>query len=552
MRHKLPVFLLALLLAAATVRCVRLMPTGIATGDEALTALRSLGILEQGHGWTPYWNGEPDVHKPPLYYWMVAAGYQVLGVGEPAIRLPSMVAFLCLLALTYGLGRRVFDPWTGLVAALLAGLHPTLAAQSCVGMLDTTMIALSIGAACCLLRSERHPRWFLGWGLCCGLALLTKGEGAVPILLASFLYLLWVRLEAFRIPHLYGGLLLAAVLAGGWFGSQFVLHRDIFLKPHYRDFVDYRFKHSWRDTALYLKSLRYLWASWGGLAPFVVAAPLWVWLRELRRRRGDHGPTDAPSSPELSDRARGAALIALVGVVPLVMVSLVRQQKQWYMLPAVVPMALFAGRMTVGILRGEGRLAFRVLPGALLCVGLLLPNVCVGPPVLRWLAGAAVVAAVVLGVLRPSRPRTAGAAFSIGLVVATATGLSMANPLVNLLRPRDSVTSQRLAELLPTTDAMPGYMVVNFEDYPLNTLMFYTRRNSRMLRAFSRQSVPPGARYVGVLVKDRYRDFLRGLEVRVLAEHAGHEVVSIANASTEPITPCAPAEVAPEGDADAD
>ena len=543
LRQKLPVILLILLLLVAGLRCVQLLHPGIATGDEALVALRSLGLLEHGHGWTPYWNGAPDVHKPPLYFWLVAAGYKIFGVGEIAIRLPSMASFLCVLALTYVLGRRVFDPWTGLVAALFAALHPTLATQSCVGMLDSTMIALSLGAAWFLLRAEKRPRDFLWWGLCCGLALLTKGMGAVPIFLASLLFLLAVRRQAFAVPHLYAGLFLAAVVSGAWFGSQFAMHYDIFLKPYYSDIVDYRLKHSWRDTALFLKSLRYLWASWGGLAPLLFGAPLLAWFGEPRLRRNG-GPA--------TEGWREAVLIALVGLVPLAMVSLVRQQMPWYMLPAVVPMSLFAARIAVGLMQGRYPLALRILPCLLLAAGTRLPGVYSVPSVLPGLVGAAASLAAVLGLGRSDQLRqTGGVFFALGLALALASGLSVANPNVNMHRARDSEPLRHLAELLPATGAIPGPMIVNFRHYPLNSLMFYAHRNSVQLSGFSQQAVAPGARFVGVLAGGGCREFLQGLEVQSIGEYAGYEIISIWNPSSEAVVPVPPAPVAAAtGDAD--
>lgn len=538
MREKLPLLLLVLLLLGAGLRCFHQFHPGIATGDEALTALRAMGLMEQGRGWTPYWNGEPDVHKPPLYYWLVAAGYRILGVGEWALRLPSMAMFLGVLVLAYALGRRVFDPWTGLVAALLAARHPTLASQSCVGMMDTTMIAFSLCAAWFLLRAEERPRCFLGWGLCCGLALLTKGEGAVPILPASLLYLLALRRKAFRDPRLYVGLCLAAVVAGAWFGSQFVLHTDIFLKPHFEDMVGYRLKHSWRDTALYLKSLRYLWASWGGLAPFLAAAPFLAWFL-----------------PGTKAGRREAVLVALVGLVPLAMVSTVRQQMPWYMLPAVVPMALFAARIAVGLVQGGAPAALRLAPCVLLAAGAFLPGVYAGPPAVPgWVVASAILAAA-LGLARGEKlRRTGGAVFAAGLALALAGGgLSAANPTVNLHRARDSEPMRRLAELLPPAAELPGPMIVNFRHYPLNSLMFYARRNSEQLRPFSQRPVVPGAAYPGVLVGGGCREFLQGLEVRSIAEYAGHEIVSIRNAAAGPVVPVPPsAAPAPEAPAPAE
>lgn len=517
MHLKRPILLLLLILLAAGLRCANLYRPGLAMGDEALTALRTLGLVEQGHGWTPYWNGAPDVHKPPLYYWLVASGYRLFGVGVFAIRLPAMISFLVLLALTYGLGRRIYGAGTGLVAALFAALHPTLAAQSCVGMMDTTMIAFSLGAAWFLLNAEERPREYLGWGICCGLALLTKGEAAVPILPASFLYLLAVRRKAFREPRLYAGLALAVLLTGAWFGSQFVLHRDAFLQPHVADNVNYRFQHSWTEAAVYLKSLQYLWASWGGLAPLFFAAPVLAWFGEPR-----------------GHRPREALLIVLVGVVPLAMVSLVRQQMAWYMLPTVVPMALFAARVTVRLAGGGYPPALRLLPCALLAAGTWIPGAYRGPAALPGLVTAAAGLAAVLGLGRRERLRRAGGlVFAAGLAAAVVGGLSASNSHVNMQRARDSRSLRELAERLPSVAEAPGRMIVNFRHFPLNALMFHARRDSQLIREFSPQDVAPGTRRVAVLEGGGCREFFQGLDVRSVAEHAGFEILVVENIAPE-------------------
>jgi len=535
LRRWLPLGLLALLLLAAAWRGVQVFQPSITTGDEALVALRARGLVEQGHGWTPYWNGAPDVHKPPLYFWLVGIGYKVWGIQLAAVRVPALAAYLVVLALTFVLGRRVAGDWAGLLAALFAALHPTMAVQSSMGMMDSLMIALTLGGAWFLLRTDDSPRFFAGWGLCCGLALLTKGPGAVPILPVSLLYLLVARRSTFRQPWFYAALAGGLVLAGIWFGSQFLLNHDAFVKPYYSDIVGYRLKHSWTDTALYLKSVSYLWASWGGVAPLFFGAFVlpWLWMR---------GPA-----------ARGARdatlLVALAGAVPLVMVSLVRQQMSWYMLPAVPPMAIIAAWLTTRLLQRSAPLTLRLVAGALLAAGVWLPNVYARPT--AWPALVCVLAAVsMLAAVgrREAWQRLSGAAFGLGLAAALTGSLSLQNPHVTVMRLRDSseirVIAQRLGAVTPTGNPL----VVNFRHYKLNSLMFYAHQDSVQLKDFCQQPIAPGARYLGVLAGGECREFLRGLAVESLGEYAGYELVVIQNRGTEPVTPGLPPNV-PAGEA---
>ena len=545
MQRRIALLLLVLILAAAGWHCRRLYPDGLAAGDEALTALRSLGLMEQGRWWTPYWNGAPDLHKPPLYYGLAAAGFRLFGVGTFALRLPAMTAYLLLIVLAYALGRRLFDPWTGLAASALTALHPTLAAQACVGMMDTTMIAFSLGAACLLLKADETPRALTGWGACCGLALLTKGEAAVPILLASLLYVAAFRRRFFCAPCFYGGLLLAALLPGIWFGSQFILHRELFLKPHYADIKDYRLRHSWRDAALFLKSLRHLWASWGGVAPLLFGAPLLVTGEAWWRRR--HTPARPEAGRGGLVAGREFVLIALAGLVPMILISLVRQQMSWYMLPAVVPMALFAAQV-VRSLAGPGYPPIlRLAACLLLAAGTRLPGAFSGPKALPWLVCAAAAAGAMLALARRPRVRIAGgAAFHLGLALALAGGLSAANPRVNRFAYRHSGDMRELAGHLPPADIIPGPFVANFRHFPLNSLMFYARRDSLQLRPFSKTPLPAGRQLAGVLVGGGCREFLRGVEVQSLTNFAGYEIILIRNATPGSVVP---AEVRASGEA---
>lgn len=66
----IPLILLMLIIGVVWWDLGDLNSPGLSAGDEALTALRTRGISEQGHMWTPYWNGTLDLHKPPLYYWI--------------------------------------------------------------------------------------------------------------------------------------------------------------------------------------------------------------------------------------------------------------------------------------------------------------------------------------------------------------------------------------------------------------------------------------------------------------------------------------------------
>ncbi|MEA2359311.1 MAG: mannosyltransferase [Solirubrobacteraceae bacterium] len=67
--------------------------------------------------------GTTDVH-PPLHYAVLWGVVRVLGTGELALRLPSIVATIALIPLVYVLGRELYDRRAGLAAAALATVAP--------------------------------------------------------------------------------------------------------------------------------------------------------------------------------------------------------------------------------------------------------------------------------------------------------------------------------------------------------------------------------------------------------------------------------------------
>src|SRR5436190_24371935 len=76
--------------------------------DEGLNAEAAREMLESGNWIVPTFNGQPRTAKPALLYWLQVASYRRLGVTEFAARLPSALAALATVLLTYELGRRMF------------------------------------------------------------------------------------------------------------------------------------------------------------------------------------------------------------------------------------------------------------------------------------------------------------------------------------------------------------------------------------------------------------------------------------------------------------
>ena len=74
---------------------------GLVDETEPLFAEAARQMTVTGNWITPYFNGETRFDKPPLIYWLMAISYQLLGVNEWAVRLPSALSATALISLGF-------------------------------------------------------------------------------------------------------------------------------------------------------------------------------------------------------------------------------------------------------------------------------------------------------------------------------------------------------------------------------------------------------------------------------------------------------------------
>ncbi|HEX8231118.1 MAG TPA: glycosyltransferase family 39 protein, partial [Chloroflexia bacterium] len=112
--------------------------------------------------------GAYDPH-PPLYYALVKLA-TILAPEVSAGRLLSVIAGTLTIPLVYVLGRKLFNPWAGLVASAvvsLSPLHVWYSQEARQYALTFLLVTLSYYA---LLSFYREPRW--GWALLYGASTL--------------------------------------------------------------------------------------------------------------------------------------------------------------------------------------------------------------------------------------------------------------------------------------------------------------------------------------------------------------------------------------------
>jgi 4-amino-4-deoxy-L-arabinose transferase-like glycosyltransferase len=180
--------------------------------DEGVNAEASREMLEAGNWLVPTFNFELRTAKPIMINWVQMASYSLFGVNEFAARFPSVLAAFLTILLTYELGRKMFDPITGLFAGLVlvSAIYFCLMAHAATP--DSTLLFFTILTLYLFwIGSANNQRWwFIPAGMASGLAVLTKGPIGLALPgLVVLVYLSWNR----QLVRLWDRRLIQGILA---------------------------------------------------------------------------------------------------------------------------------------------------------------------------------------------------------------------------------------------------------------------------------------------------------------------------------------------------
>jgi 4-amino-4-deoxy-L-arabinose transferase-like glycosyltransferase len=361
---KRPTALLLALLAALLL--FRLGRVPLIGPDEPRYARVAVEMYRSGDLVTPTLQGQPWLEKPPLYFWLAAAAFSLLGETETAARLPSVLAALLLVAAIVLVGARLYGLETGLHAGFAAALAPLTFVYGRAAAMDMLLAATVTGAVGLfglrLLGLAGRYAVPAAWGL---MALATLAKGPLGFLLPGLIvagYIIatrqWALLREVLSPV---GIALFLLLAGPWHlliardqGRAFV---DVFLLNHnLQRFTSTIHRHP--GPFLYYAPVLLLGVfPWTGLS---VAG-----LATLRPRQ-----------------ARPDLFVLLWLALPLLFFSVAGSKLPGYILPCLPPLALITGRAAHAMATGELRGPLGTGPRAAAMITLLLSCVLVAAPLL--------------------------------------------------------------------------------------------------------------------------------------------------------------------------
>ena len=219
--------------------------------DEPRFVLAAKQMVESGDWLFPHRGVELYSDKPPMLFWLQAAAYELVRNWRVAFLLPSLLAGLLTLGLTFDLGRRLWNPRAGLYAAIGVLFTFEFMFQTKRAQIDPLVMGwITLANWGLLLHFLRGPNWRAYWLGCfaAGLGVISKGVGVLALLM--FVPYLFARLRGWdgvtrtsgaTLRWLGGALaFLAPILA--W-GAAVLLVAKARGTPEYAAYVDDLFFH---------------------------------------------------------------------------------------------------------------------------------------------------------------------------------------------------------------------------------------------------------------------------------------------------------------------
>jgi 4-amino-4-deoxy-L-arabinose transferase-like glycosyltransferase len=264
--------------------------------DEPVFALIARDMLATGKWLIPMVGGDYFQDKPPLLFWMQAAGYWLTGSQKIGFLLPSLLAGIGTLLLIYDLGRRLWTREAGLYAALLLLVTAQFTLQARRAQQDELLMFFTVLSLYCLLRQLLLGggwRWAVAAGIAAGLGALTKVVGFLSFMvLTPWLYAVWRGWPgvAWQRPWpmwLLSGLACAAVIAAWLLPVWLRAQSDTGIRAYFHELVFVqtlgRYMEPWhhfRPAWYYLKAMLFLWLPLLLLLPWLIPR----WRDALRMR----------------------------------------------------------------------------------------------------------------------------------------------------------------------------------------------------------------------------------------------------------------------------
>ena len=271
--------------------------------DEPRFVLSAKHMVESGDWLVPHRGREFYAEKPPVFMWLQATAYTIYPNWKIAFLLPSLLAAMGVLWLTYDLARRLWGTQTAIYSAAALWVCIQFGLQAKRGQIDMVLVFMSTLSLWGLLRHLlRGPAWGPLWlgAFAAGVGTVTKGVGFLPLLV----FLPWLVTRRFTAAQhsvqpvsfwRYGVVPIAFVAGCGvWLGPlaiALIADPDPALRAYAGELLfkqtSERYVNAWhhiKPVWYYVQVITTLWLPGALLLPWLASR----WWQQIRAKHSDH------------------------------------------------------------------------------------------------------------------------------------------------------------------------------------------------------------------------------------------------------------------------
>jgi 4-amino-4-deoxy-L-arabinose transferase-like glycosyltransferase len=198
--------------------------------DEGSYALQARWILESNNWLAPQNWGIPNYDRTIGIQWLIALSYQLFGISEFSARLPSIIACVLSVLLTYEIGKILINKRVGWLAAVILCLMGIWISESRLAHQNIALVCVELTGIWALLRAEeltlkdqvKNKNKIIYWGILAGttigLGFMLKGFMiALPVVaIAPYLFLRNHEHHHLYNPGIYLGLVIGGIPVAAW------------------------------------------------------------------------------------------------------------------------------------------------------------------------------------------------------------------------------------------------------------------------------------------------------------------------------------------------
>jgi 4-amino-4-deoxy-L-arabinose transferase-like glycosyltransferase len=342
----------------------------LANYDDCYYAEKAREMLRSGDWVTPHFAGQVRLDNPPLFLWIIAACFRVMGQSDWAAIFGSALSGLLCVVLLHRLARRLggdtFQAFGASVVLLTTGYFIKYSGHA---MVDVFLTLLFVLAMLAYRRAwDGSLKAWAALGALAGLGVLTKSVlGLFPLLVVGA-HLVWSgRARTAFAGAMWLSLAVTLLVIAPWYGAQLHLRAQAFLHEHVswllweRGFVLGRGQQTLASRVAYVTEIAGLYWPW---LPFAGVGL----VTALRRAFAP-----APAGPAWDERAT-SRLLVLWPVIVIGVMSLGNEKKLWYVMSVFPALALLSARAAGAWVRSAAARRRVVLGGLTLlaCAGAAL------------------------------------------------------------------------------------------------------------------------------------------------------------------------------------